>query len=340
MKSFGLFVARRLALMVVSLFLLMSVTFLLVSLAPSDPARNIAGPYATEAQLAAVRHDLGLDRPLGARYLTYMDHLLHGNLGTSLYSDTTIGSQIARYLPSTAELIVAALVVAMVLGLGFALVSAYWHRRWPDRVSSSVVGVLQSVPDFVIGVVLLFVFFFAIGMLPGPEGQLSIITTLSSQPTHAALIDSIISADGAGFLDALTHAVLPVMTLALAMAAVFARVGRAALREAFESEQTKFGRAMGLPERRIVHYALLTSRTPVMTYGAIVFALGFGGTAIVETIFNWNGASQWAVKSMLRNDYPAVLGFILVVGIITLLTYFVLDIATAALDPRIRAGVH
>jgi peptide/nickel transport system permease protein len=121
------------------------------------------------------------------------------------------------------------------------------------------------------------------------------------------------------------------------LAAVFARISRAALREAFESEQTKFARACGLSEWRVIRYALLSARTPILTYGAIIFAAGFGGTAIVETVFNWNGLSQWAVNAMQRNDYPSVQGFVLVAGAITLVIYLLLDIGTNLLDPRMEA---
>jgi len=339
-KSFAIFAARRIVLMIVSLYVLISLTFLLVALAPVDPARVLDGPYATRAQLAATRHQLGLDKPLLTRYFDFINNLIHGNLGKSIYSDATITSQLAKYLPSTAELVVLAVAVAVMVGLALGVVSAYWHRRWPDRVSSTAVGVLQSVPDFVLGVVLLYFLFYIARVLPGPTGQLAITTPIPPEHTGAALIDSALAGDWQTFGDAVVHAVLPVLTLGLVISALFARVGRAALRQAIESDQTKFARACGLSELRVLHYALLSARTPIMTYGAMVFALGFGGTAIVETIFNWNGASQWAVQAMLRDDYPAVLGFVLVVGVITLTTYFVLDLAIAALDPRIRASTR
>jgi peptide/nickel transport system permease protein len=335
-----MFTVRRVALMIVSLYILVTVAFILVAVVPADPARTIAGPYATPAQLRAVRQQLGLNRPLLDRYFSYIGDLFQGNLGKSIYSNTTVTSLLAKYFPSTAELVILSIIVAAVLGLAFGAVSAYWHRGWQDKASSGTVSILQSLPDFILGVVLLYIFFSLAHLLPGPEGQLSISTVPPPPHSGAALLDSLIDGDWSAFGSAVTHAILPVLTLALVISAVFARVSRAAMREAFDSDQTKFARACGLSEWRVFRYALLTSRTPIMTYGAILFALGFGGTAIVETIFNWNGASQWAVGAMLTDDYTSVLGFVLVVGVITLATYFVLDLATAALDPRIRAGVH
>ncbi|MDQ4489804.1 ABC transporter permease [Sinomonas sp. ASV486] len=337
MKQFVPFLWRRLLLMVISLAVLISVTFFLVNLAPADPARAVGGPYATADQIEQIRHQLGLDQPLFARFFSYWGQLFQGNLGTSLYSPDRISDNIGKFLPSTLELIILSLVVALVIGLALGIVSSYFHRRWQDRVSSGVVGVLQSVPDFVMAVIVIYLLSYVLNAAPGPEGQLSIATTPPPTVTGMILVDALIEGDPATITDAIQHMVLPVLTLGLVLAAVFARISRAALREAFESEQTKFARACGLSEWRIVRNAMLTSRTPILTYGAIIFAAGFGGTAIVEKVFNWNGVSQWAVQSMERNDYPAVEGFVLIAGAITLVVYMLLDVLVNLLDPRMDA---
>lgn len=337
MKQFASFLWRRLLLMVLSLAVLISVTFFLVNLAPADPARAVGGPYATPDQIEQIRHQLGLDQSLVERFFSYWGQLFQGNLGTSLYGPDAVGSSIAKFLPSTLELIILSLVVALAVGLTLGVISSYFHRRWQDRVSSGVVSVLQSIPDFVMAVIAIYVLAYVLNAAPGPEGQLSIATTPPPTVTGMVLVDSLIEGNPDTINDAFRHMVLPVLTLGLVLAAVFARISRAALREAFESEQTKFARACGLSEWRVVRNALLTSRTPILTYGAIIFAAGFGGTAIVESVFNWNGVSQWAVKAMERNDYPAVEGFVLIAGSITLVVYMLLDIIVNMLDPRMEA---
>ena len=337
MKSWGSYLTRRLLFMLASLWVLITVIFLLVTLAPSDPARTIAGPYATSSDIAAVAQRLGLNRSLSARYLDYWKGLFHGSLGRSLYSpNQTISSLLTSYLPATLELIVLSIVVALVLGLTLGALSAYFHRRWPDRAASGLVGLLQSAPDFVLGAVLIYLLSYLAGVVPGPEGQLSISATPPPRHTGMLLVDSLLAGQWGTFEDAFKHAILPVLTLGLVISALFARISRTALREALAADQSKFARACGLPESRIVWNAFLSSRTPIMTYGAMVFGGLFGGTAIVESIFNWNGLSQWAVQSMLRSDYPAVQGFVLLAGVITLLVYVLLDVLTAALDPRVR----
>jgi ABC-type dipeptide/oligopeptide/nickel transport system permease component len=332
----GGFLLRRLALVVVSLWALVTVSFLLVSLLPTDPARAVAGEYATDEQIAEVAAQLGLDQPLIVRYGQFLSELLRGSLGADIYSGEPVTQEIAERLPSTLELIILSMIVAAVVGLTLGVLGAYFHRNWQDRVSSGVVAVLQAVPDFVIAVVFLYVFFHLLGWLPGPEGQLSIAATRPPTVTGMLLIDTLLAGQWDTFWDAVRHAVLPSLALGLALGALFARVSRVALREALESEQTRFARACGLSEGTVIRYAMLTSRTPILTYGAIMFASLVGGTAIIETVFNWNGVSQWSVQAMLTNNYPSILGFIVVAGTITLLVYVFLDVLTGLLDPRIR----
>jgi ABC-type dipeptide/oligopeptide/nickel transport system permease component len=337
MRDILRFVARRIPLMLISLWLLITVVFLLVALVPSDPARQVAGPYATPAEIAAAAKRLGLDQSLWTRYIDYWKELFHGSLGTSIFnSSETIIGDIGKYLPSTLELIILGLLVGATIGLALGVASAYYHRRWPDRAASATTSVFQALPDFLLAVLLLYLFTYVLKLLPGPEGQLSIIATPPPKVTGMILIDSLLAGQISTFWDALQHAILPALTLGIVLAAFFARVTRAALRESLESEQTSFARACGLSEPRVVRYALASSRTPILTYGALLFAGLFGGTAIVETLFNWNGLSEWAVQVMLKNDYPAVQGFVLVVGLITLLVYFALDLVTGILDPRVR----
>lgn len=331
------FAAWRLLFMLVSLWAIASITFLLVAILPSNPAAAIAGPYATPEQVAQVENSLGLHDPLYQRYFEFLGRTLRGDLGTSVYDGTSINQEIAQLIPSTFELIIASLIIAVPVGIALGAVGAYFHRKFADRASSLLVGILQSIPDFVLAVVLIYLFSAVLKIAPGPEGQLSIISVPPPRVTGMIAVDAILTGKPSLISDALAHLALPALTLGLVIAAVFARISRASLSEALESDQTKFARASGLPEWRVVQYAFLTSRTPVLTYGAIIFGALFGGTAIVETIFNWNGLSQWSVTSMLRTDYPAIQGFVLVAGAITLVVFALLDVLAGFLDPRVRA---
>jgi len=332
------YLGRRLVLMVASFWALITITFLLVSLLPSDPARAVAGQYATDEQIAAVATELGLDQPLVVRYGAFLAQLLRGDLGSDIYTGAPVVNDLVQRLPSTVELILLSMVIAVISGIGLGILAAYFRGRWQDRLSSGLTAVLQALPDFVIAIVLLYLFSYLLGLAPGPEGQLSIIAPRPPTVTGMIIVDSALAGRWDTFGDALAHAALPSIALGLALGALFARVSRAALRESLESEQTKFARSCGLPERTVLYYALLSSRTPILTYVAVMFAAMLGGTAVIETVFNWNGLSQWAITQMLNNNFPAIQAFVLVTGGISLLIYVLLDVVTALLDPRVRVS--
>lgn len=332
------FVAKRLLLVPVSLFVVASLAFGLVALMPGDPAVTVLGGFATKAEVEHVHHVLGLDRPLGQRYLDYLGRLAHGDLGQSFYTGQPVASDIARYLPNTLELIVLSLGFAAILGLVLGATGAYFQRRWPDWLSSGATTAIQSVPDFVLGLVLIYAIFFVLRLVPAPVGRLSIGDAAPPTVTHFLLIDSLLGGDWAVLASALGHSVLPVVTLGVVYSAYFAKTARTSLAQAMNSPQVEFARACGLRERTVLGYALLTARTPLLTYGAILFGALIGGEAIIETIFSWRGVGQWALEAVLKLDVPVIQGFIIVAGLATLLIYLILDVLVAILDPRVSYG--
>src|SRR5579859_4975911 len=283
---------------------LYTLAFALVNLVPSDPARVIAGSNADQATLDAIRHSLGLDLPLGTRYLDALVALAHGDLGTSYFTHRPVWTEISERLPSSLELVVLTIVVAVIYGVALGGIAAYFEGRAPDRVVGFVVAVSQSIPDFLIGVILIFVFFFLLRVAPAPVGQLAILDRPPPHVTGAALVDAVLSGqlDVAG--SALAHAVLPVITLALFLGALFAKTTRANLREALRGPAAEFARGCGLSEWRVFWWAFKQSRTPLFTYIGLTFAILIGGEAIVEVLFAWNGLGQWALGEIVNLDVP------------------------------------
>lgn len=332
------FIARRLLTIPVSMFVIVTLCFGLVSLIPGDPAAVITGGYATAEQIDAARHELGLDKPLGERYLDYIGAVAHGDLGTSFFTRRPVLQSIGEYLPNTLELIVPALAIAVLLGLVLGGVGAYFQRRLPDRVTSVIITATQSIPDFVLGLVGIYVLFYLARIAPPPLGRLGIADTAPASLTHFLLLDSLIAGDWATLGSALSHAALPVLTLGIIYSSYFAKTTRATLGLAMGSAQVEFARACGLPERQVIRYAFVAARTSILTYGAILFGVLLGGAAIIETIFSWQGAGQWALNAMLKVDVPVIQGFVLVVGLATLLIYLVLDLLIVLLDPRTSHG--
>jgi peptide/nickel transport system permease protein len=328
-------VVSRLIFLIVALFGVVTLSFLLVSVTPGDPAELIAGPVASQTQVDAIRADLGLDRPLWDRYTDYMGGLVHGDLGDSYYTKQSITSEIGARLPATLELIALSVLLAAFLGVAVGSLGAYFRGRWPDRVGRFVTSVLQSVPDFFLGLILIYVVFFLWGAAPAPTGQIGIMDARPEKVTGFVPIDALIAGNTATFTSAMQHLMLPVLTLGLVYSAYFAKTARSTVGKALNSQQAQFARALGLPERTVLRYAFVEARSTIVTYAGVIFAALLGGEAIVERIFAWDGVGTWALQGILRLDVPVVQGMVLVAGAITLITYTLLDIVVGLLDPRI-----
>ncbi|WP_312858333.1 ABC transporter permease [Pseudonocardia pini] len=313
-----------------------SLTFLLVNAIPSDPVSEIAGPTATPEQVAAIRTEIGLDAGLWERFGTALTDLVaRGSLGESYYTKTPVLEDVQAYLPATIELVALSMVVAVSLGVAIGAVGAYTAGRVPDRASRTATTLLQVVPDFLLGLVLIYVLFYSLGWAPAPTGQLGLLDTAPPPVTGAVLVDAVIAGqwDTAGA--ALQHAALPVLTLGISSAALFAKMSRSALLKALRSPQVEFARALGLPSRTVFGYAFGAARTQIVTYSGVLFAGLVGGDVIVEQLFAWNGIGQFVAGRITQLDLPAVQGTILVLALITLAVLIVVDIVVALLDPRV-----
>lgn len=335
MTEFWRFLLKRVLFLPVGLFVVVSLAFWIVAVIPSDPARVVAGPVATDQQVAAVRRQLGLDHTLIYRYWEYLRGIvLHGDLGHSFYSGRAVTADLWQYFPSTLELITAATVVAAILGISVGTMAAM-SQGFPDRIGRFYISVTQSIPDFVLGIVFIYVFFYVLGWAPAPTGQLGILDPTPPHITNSIVLDTMITGHWSLLSSALAHAVLPVCALGIFYSSVFAKTTRSALARALHSHQVEFARACGLPERTVLAYAFRVARTPIITYGAILFAALAGASAIVEVVFSWGGFGQFAVDRILNLDVPEIQGVILVFGTMTMLVFLLLDILIVGLDPRV-----
>ncbi len=317
------------------MFLVTTMSFLLVNALPGDPALVIAGGFANEETIAQINEDLGLDQPLIPRYFDYLGGLARGDLGESFESRNPIRGEVGRFLPATIELVVPALVFAALGGIALGTLGAYYRGRYPDRISGIFVSIGQSIPDFFLGIVLIYVVFFRLGWTPGPEGRLGFLDRAPEAKTNFMMVDAVLAREWGTLWSLITHSFLPWLTLGIVYMAYFARTTRSVVSSALDSPQVEFARACGLPERTVLRYAFLEARTSVLTFGGILFAALIGGAAIVESVFSWNGFGQWGLDAMLRLDIPVILGFVVVSGLFTLLVFFVLDLLVIWLDPRV-----
>jgi ABC-type dipeptide/oligopeptide/nickel transport system permease component len=331
-------VIKRLIIIPISLFVLVTVSFGLIELMPGDPALAIAGEFGGEERAALIRRQLGLDLPLPVRYVNYWRDLAAGDLGSSLYTREPILTEIRRVLPTTVEMVVFALAFAVVMGLSSGIAAAYFYQRFPDRLTRVVITLFQSIPDFLLSLLLIFLVFFLWRLAPPPLGNLPTGVSRPQTITGFQIIDALLAGQWGLALTALHYLMLPALALGLYYYATFAKMARATMAESLSSAQVQFARACGLPEWKVLRYAFTTARTPIYTYGAILLADVIAGAAIVEVVFSREGFGQWGLNAILKLDIPAIQGFILVFGVVTLFVYFALDLLVLFLDPRVSYG--
>jgi peptide/nickel transport system permease protein len=318
------------------LFGLLCITFAIARVVPGDPARLAAGPDATESMVRTVRAKYGLDQPLPVQFVRYLQGLAVGDLGQSIRSQNPVRDDLLRYFPNTLELVTLSLLFAVVVGIPLGMLSAVFKDTWVDHLSRmiSVSGV--AVPAFWLGIMLQLVLALFLGWLP-LGGRLR-LTTLPPEPiTHLLLLDALLRGQWATFADALRHAVLPVLTLCFPALASIVRVNRAEMIETLRQEYIQNARAQGLHGFRIVtKYALKNAMIPTLTMIGLRYGWMLGGTALVETVFDWPGIGLYAVNAALSSDFLPVVGVTLVLGLNFMVANLLVDLAYGWLDPRIR----
>jgi peptide/nickel transport system permease protein len=331
----GRFIIKRLILIPISLFGIIVLSFLLVALIPASTAQAIAGDGATKAQIAAINHTLGLDQPLWQQFVSYLVRLGHLDLGTSFYSRLPVMQDIATRLPISLEIGIPAFILSVVFGIAIGSSAAFYPRRFPDFFERGWSTVLHAIPEFLLGVVGIYVVFFLLRLVPAPTGQTAIGDPMPKTVTGFLVIDSLIGGDLQTFEDVLARMALPTLVLALHGTVIFARITRSGMSDALHSPFIEYARAVGLPRHQILRYGLLAIRTTLMTYIALGMTALIGGAAIIETLFSWPGLGAWGISGMTNIDPPVIQGFVLVTGLFSLLLFLLLDLATVLLDPRV-----
>ena len=333
------FIARRLAGSAAVLLGLSLITFALARLVPSNPAAVYIGPKARPEDIARVAHQLGLDQPLPIQYLTYMRAMLTGDWGISIGTKRPVLEEIVARLPATLELIAAAMLLAIPLGLLLGILSARWQGRSPDvgvRIAS-IVGV--SLPAFWLGLLLQVLFFRTLHLLPltGRIGSDLRFMSPIANITGVYFIDSAITGNWTAFIDVSWHLILPAITLAAYPMGLIARMTRASMLEALGQDYVRAARAAGIHERLITYrLTLKNALIPVTTVIGLTLAYTLTGTFFVEVVFNWPGLGTFAVKGLLNLDYPAIMGITLFGAMAYVFINLAVDLTQAWLDPRTR----
>lgn len=314
-------------------------TFVLTRVLPGDTATYFAGPTASPESIAQVRQALGLDLPLIEQFGHYVVALLHGDLGTSLTTGQPVLSELAARLPASAELTLAALVVAVAVAVPMGILAAVRQGSWVDGLCRVVVTGGVSLPVFFTGLLLVYVFYYLLGWAPAPLGRLDAFATAPPPVTNFYLVDSLLAGDWDTFRGAAAQMVLPVATLALFALAPIARIARASMLAVLGAEFIRTARASGLTGRTVVlTYAFRNAVLPVITTMGMVFSFLLGANVLVEKVFAWPGVGSYAVEALIASDFAPVQGFVLAMALLYVALNLAIDLLYGAVDPRVRMG--
>jgi peptide/nickel transport system permease protein len=335
MPRLAAYVLRRIMALAPQLLAISFVTFVIARLLPGDPVALILGPLSTPEARANLRAQMHLDQPFLIQYFYYLRDLAHGDLGRAWSTSDSVLSDLLARFPATLELITYSLLVALVLGISIGVATAFRPGGAVDRVTRLYGLLAGALPDFWLGLLLIFFLYFKLRLFPAPLGRLDPFLTPPQTITGMYTVDSLLTANWTAFASAWAHLALPVITLAFASAGAIMRMTRSTMMGILDGDFIRQGRLSGLPEKVLVRYAIRNSLPPVVTLIAIIYGFLLGGAVLIENVFGWGGLGQYAVQSLSVSDYAALQGFVLVAAAFTLVLYLVVDLLYFAIDPRI-----
>jgi peptide/nickel transport system permease protein len=328
---------KRLALAVPSLVGVVIVTFLLTRALPGDPAAYFAGPAATREAIEQIRTRLGLDQPLPVQFVRYVTDLARGDLGVSLTTGQPVAVEIRTRLPASAELTLLGLLVAVSVAVPLGILAATRPGSLVDHACRVLATAGVSLPVFFTGLILVYVFYYLLGLAPAPLGRLDVFHSSPPQVTGLYLIDSALAGDWEVWRASLKQLVLPAVTLGIFALAPIARLTRASMLAVLASDFVRAARASGLAPFTVVFtYAFRNAMLPVVTTLGMVFSFLLGANVLVEKVFAWPGIGSYAVEALIASDFAPVQGFVLTMAAMYVALNLAIDILYGLIDARVR----
>lgn len=331
------YIVKRLLSLIPVLLGITLLVFGLLHLIPGDPAVVLLGERATPEQVAALKQRLGLDRPLPLQYLAFLANIARFDFGTSILSGIPIIDEMSDRWPATFELSVAAMSIAIFLGIPAGIFAALRKNSLLDNLtmSGSLIGV--SLPVYWLGLLLIYLFAVYLQWLP-PSGRISVDAGFNFKPiTGFYLLDSLLKFDIILLQDVVSHLILPALTLGTIPLAIIARITRSAMLEVLSQDYIRTARAKGLSEYLVIfQHALKNALLPISTTIGLQFGTLLGGAILTETIFSWPGIGSWIYEGILARDYPVVQGGVVFVSVTFVLINLIVDILYTFFDPRIQ----
>jgi peptide/nickel transport system permease protein len=345
------YLARRLLGLIPVLFGVSLLIFAITRLVPGDPAVALLGQRSSPEARAALRQQLGLDQPIWinfgaveeeglaglfqAQYPIYMQRLLQGDLGRSIFSRIPVAESLRARFPATIELTLFAMGFAVLVGIPAGVWAALHRGRIQDTLVMTLALSGVSFPVFWLAIIMIYLFAVVLGWLP-PSGRLSVATQLEPI-TGLYILDSILRRDAAALADAARHLVLPAIALGTIPLAIVVRMTRSSMLEVLSQDYVRTARSKGVRERVVVRkHALRNALLPVVTVIGLSFGSLLSGAILTETVFSWPGIGRWVYDAISARDYPIIQGGVLFVAVVFVLVNLLVDLSYALIDPRIQ----
>lgn len=335
-----IFTLRRLNLFFFTILALTLLSFSLSFLFPGDPLINLSGQInATPEELLVLSEKYQTNASLFTQYLAYLKHIINGDFGISMASQSVISTEILNLLPATIELSLVALFIAMVIGIPLGFLAAIKHRKPADNIILSVAMIGYSIPVFWLGLLAILVFSIELGWLPS-AGQISLLFEIP-QVTGIKLIDIVLSNNPykwQAFADASAHIILPAFVIAITPATIFIRLARTAMLEVLETSYIRAAKAKGLSFNQIIfRHAIRNSLIMIIRHVGLQLANLITIAMITEVIFSWPGIGRWLIESIYQRDYTAISSGLLVLSSFIFIVHILTDFVYAALNPLARS---
>ncbi len=328
---------KRAVQLLVSLFVLLTVTFVIGRVLPADPVGAIVGELADPAAFEAMRQRLGLDLPLYQQFFLYVNALLHGDLGTAVLTGNPVTQDLASAFPATLELATLAIIISTVVGVPLGMAAAIFRDTLIDQIARVVSLVGHSIPVFWFGIVGLVIFYAGLSWVGGPGRVETYLEGLVEPKTGLLLIDSLLAGDTEVFWSAVNHIILPACILAYSAMAYITRMTRSFTLEQLNQDYVIAARAKGASTSRIVIGHILPNiAVQLITVLAISYGSLLEGAVVTEIVFSWPGIGQYMTNALMIGDMNAVVAGTLIIGLIFMVLNFLADLAYLFLDPRTR----
>jgi peptide/nickel transport system permease protein len=331
------YILIRIALMVPMVWVLLTVVFLMLRVAPGDPISSAFGGQLPEEELERRREALGINRPLLTQYLEYLWDAVRLQFPPTITDEQTMGSILVANGGATLTLTVAALVFALVVGLPLGLIAGRYRETVPDALIRVFAILGYAAPPFFIGLLAQLYFSQHLGWLPASKMASAQVQALAETHTHILIVDLAIENDWEGVWDVVRHLILPAMTLGLLVMGVFIRLVRVNVAQALGGDYVEAARARGVPERRVVsRHAFRNALVPVVTVMGLQAALLLGGAVLTEQTFSWPGLGTRLLQYITDRDYIGVQNLITFFALVVVMISLIIDIVNALIDPRVR----